>query len=643
MLAVLQADLQRQHVQQNDQTIKLTRQVEDLAKEYKLAQDAAKTGTPEEKSAFETYQKALASALPGVTQGTLAAVAAFQKQPPDTLAGSAAVMDICSSLSSALGGLSTAGGPPGAVLGALFSMVSMILTFFAPKPPSLISQIEALMRDLQAELEESAIRAGADAVRVFAEGCDYLMQPLEGGAVRSPVGLTEELKKFNLVEGNTITTMRTVRHWLLQAGNQNLDAWPLILQLHNDAYMHLTMTVTRLKLYAHDAERIKKYVGAPDPDPVKVKEWSTLQVEADVKFQNLKVNNTLASEFFNDALPIARKRGTYAIAFDGDKIYVVTGPWAFQTNKFTAVFNNTRSMSLTRPRQGVNSPSAAYDLWVLDSGSGRYLYHNRLNVRKRDLTDYEADYVGDPQGYVGQQFLDITATQSPDGTYVVYGTRNYAQGGALEAHTWNRDARTLVRQDWRPLTGTRLLQVRLATPLAVLPDDPEKDDMPPDLLQAGLIIYGTMEDSREIFVQTSKQFAVPIPMGSYTGIAVDSTFLWAYGRDGFVCATHASVMSCTAGKRSMPRWLGPPDKFNLSRVIDLSACEDGTLLISTPERLATTTYHVDFATPNIGEGQRLTVGAWEDFVGGNAAAHVQKLPMYGWPLLEHSMVAVAPR
>ena len=93
MLAVLQADLRRQHVQQNDQTSKLSKQVENLANEYKLAPEAAKTGTPEEKSAFETYQKALASALPGITQGTLAAVTAFQKQPPDTLAGSAAIMD----------------------------------------------------------------------------------------------------------------------------------------------------------------------------------------------------------------------------------------------------------------------------------------------------------------------------------------------------------------------------------------------------------------------------------------------------------------------------------------------------------------------------------------------------------------------
>ena len=56
--------------------------------------------------------------------------------------------------------------------------------------------------------------------------------------------LQAERKKFNLVEGNTITTIRTVRHWLLQAGNQNLDGWPEMLQLHNDAYMHLTMAVT---------------------------------------------------------------------------------------------------------------------------------------------------------------------------------------------------------------------------------------------------------------------------------------------------------------------------------------------------------------------------------------------------------------
>lgn len=619
----------------HDQVQQLKNQIQDLKSEYESARS-----NPDDD--FATYQNALAGALPGITQGTLAAVTAFQKQPPDALAGSAAVMDICSSLSSALGSLSTAGGPPGAVLGALFSMVSMILNFFAPKPPSLLSQIEALMRDLQAETEDSQIRSAADAVTVFAEGCSNMMQPTGDQGLRSPVELTEELKKFNLVEGNTITTMRTVRHWLMQLGNQDLGGWPEILQLHNDAYMHLTMTVTRVKLYAHDHKKIKKYVGDPNPDADKVKEWSDLQVQANVKFQNLKANNKLAADFFKQVLPIARKRGTFAIAFHNDKIYVATGTKVFDDNKWVSIFDRCRRMALTRPRQGVNMPSAVYDLWVLDAGDlTQYLYHNYLNIRKRVLTEYYADYVGDPQGKVGRLFLDVWPTQSNDGTYAVYGARDVAEGGGLEDYKWNRDAKTFDRLDWSPVTQNRMVQVRIAKPIAVLPDDPERDDMPAHL-KGGWIHYGTLENSKDIFVYADGpgQKTVPIPMDSYTGIAFDSYFLWVYGKDGIACATHASIMSCITNKRSTPRWLGPPTTNNMTDVIDLSPCEDSTLLVSTSGPLSTAVYRVDFATPNLEDKQRLTVDAWEHLWGGNGAAQVQKLPVYGWPLLERSIAAV---
>jgi hypothetical protein len=187
-----------------------------------------------------------------------------------------------------------------------------------------------------------------------------------------------------------------------------------------------------------------------------------------------------------------------------------------------------------------------------------------------------------------------------------------------------------------------MVEVRVAKPLAILPDDPDKDEMPAWLLKDGHILYGTLEGSTDIFVWHSvanTQAAVRIPMSSYSGIAVDPYFLWMYGRDGFACATHASVMSCVNKKCSMPRWLGPPDK-NISRVLDLSSCEDGTLLVCTPDRLANAVYHVDFKTPSLGDGQRLIIEQWENLAAGWGAAQVQKLPVFGWPLIERSVAAV---
>src|SRR5262245_3410583 len=102
------------------------------------------------------------------------------------------------------------------------------------------------------------------------------------------------------------------------------------------------------------------------------------------------------------------------------------------------------------------------------------------------------------------------------------------------------------------------------------------------------------------------QTSVRIPMSVYRGVAVDPYFLWMYGDHGFACAAHASVMSSVNKKRSMPRWLGPPDK-NIVPVLDLSSCEDGTLLVCTPDRLANAVYRVDLKTPSLGDGQRLII------------------------------------
>ena len=572
------------------ETQQLKEEIGNLRREYEEGREAAKSGTPEQKSAFALYQTALANGLPGITKGTLAAVTAFRQQPPDAIAGSAAVMDICSSLVSALSGLSTAGGPPGAVLGALFSMISMLLNFFAPKPPDLLEQIEKLMRDLGAEEKKSEVGAAGDAVKVYAEVCDRFMKPPEGGGVQDPDLLAEELNKVNLVEGNIVTTIRKVRNWLLEAGNQDLDGWPEILNLHCEVYMHLMLAVTKQNLYAHDTKRIKKYVGDPTPDPAKSQKWAKLQRRVKVKFENLQVNNTQTAGFLKKVVPVARKRGVFVIAYSGGNVHVASGPKAFQENRFgKTLFGHCRKMSITRPREGVNSPSAQYDIWVLDSGSGKYSYYSRLDTKKLALT-FDAYYVGPENSTVGKLFLDWWPVSGGGNTFTVYGARDYKQGGAVEAYTWNKDApKKFDRINWRPVTGPKMVQIRIAMPLAILPDDPDKDEMPEDLLKNDSIIYGTLEGSKDIFVfQGNMQADVRIPMSSYSGIAVDRYFLWMYGKDGFACATHASVMSCINKKRSMPNWLGPPAN-NIARVRDLSSCEDGTLLVSglDPDRLST--------------------------------------------------------
>jgi hypothetical protein len=53
-----------------------------------------------------------------------------------------------------------------------------------------------------------------------------------------------------------------------------------------------------------------------------------------------------------------------------------------------------------------------------------------------------------------------------------------------------------------------------------------------------------------------------------------------------------------------------------------------------------TVYQVDFKTASMPEGGRLSVEQWDTLVDGAGAAQVQKLPIFGWPLIGRSMAAV---
>lgn len=613
--------------------------IQKFKQEYQRDKAAAEAAgaTQEVKDAFKARQMALAEGLPALTKGTLAAVDVFSRTPVDPIAGSAAIMDICSTLASTLGALSTAGGPPGMLLGALFSMVSMILNFFLPKQPDLMERIEKLMRGLEAERNKSKIEAASDAVTTYSNVCDQFMKPASNGDVQDPRLLSDETKKFNLVEGNSMQAVRETQKWLEVAENQELDGWPEVLNLQCEVYVQLWLAITRQILYAHDAEKIKKYVGHPE-DPQKLKDWAKLQRKVYEEQVELTINDGLVSKFLKKIVPVARKRGIYAIAYSGGWSYATSGPKAFRENKFEQLWQHCRRMSITEPREGVNSPGAQYDIWVLDTWNEQ-LGHGHLDTRTRKLTG-AGDTLGG--GEVFKQFLDwwpVPVGGDPD-KLAFYGTRDWAQGGAIDRWEWNQNAKTFVNSGWRLLTNRLVSQVRLVSSPATLPDDPDKAEMPEKLSKGVSVIYGTLKDSTDIFVAFDDangwgdHRTVPIPMGAYTGIAVDRHFLWMYGPDGFACATHASVMSCCISKkRSMPLWLGNGNPDNIRGALDLSSCADGTLLVSTPTSLSTAVYHIDFKAPR-GEGMGLTYDTWESFQGGGGATQVQKLPIYGWQQLE---------
>ena len=206
---------------------------------------------------FEKTTENLAKALPNITKGTLTAITAFQKDDP--ISGSAAIMDICASLAPLLGGLSAAGGPPGMLVGAIFAMVGQILSFFAPKSESLTSQIETLLRKLQAEEVAQKIKAVHKNITNYASA-------LRNATGRISVALDQPglqirviiqiLRDLNPIEGPTITNYWQVTEWLEEEHNQSQDQWPTILAAVCQAYTDLLVTViTLLSLVSTDKMR----------------------------------------------------------------------------------------------------------------------------------------------------------------------------------------------------------------------------------------------------------------------------------------------------------------------------------------------------------------------------------------------------
>ena len=76
-------------------------------------------------------------------------------------------MDICVSIIPIFASLASAGGPAGALVGALFSVVGQILSYFAPKQPSVTDKIKEMLDHVQSENEIQRITAFGSSVAVY--------------------------------------------------------------------------------------------------------------------------------------------------------------------------------------------------------------------------------------------------------------------------------------------------------------------------------------------------------------------------------------------------------------------------------------------------------------------------------------------
>jgi hypothetical protein len=377
MLELMKAQQFLADVGLDDQHVDLLRS--EYEKELKRVEGLSKDD--KRRKEFEKNTENLAKALPNITKGTLTAITAFQKDDP--ISGSAAIMDICASLAPLLGGLSAAGGPPGMLVGAIFAMVGQILSFFAPKSESLTSQIETLMRKLQAEEVAQKIKAVHKNITNYASALrnatERISTALDQPGLQIRI-IKNIIKDVNPIEGNTITNYWEVTEWLMEDANQNQDQWPTILAAVCQAYTDLLVTViTLLSLVSTDKMRVQfdEAEKLPADEKPEVKRQLTgLRALAITRLIEYGASNETHRRTLKRLMSAAQNRGMlWYNGFGDGPLYAGTNIRQGRFGKPLASESKRMAVAVSRKDMGLPNPS--YHVFLLEPGAdprGRIYY-----------------------------------------------------------------------------------------------------------------------------------------------------------------------------------------------------------------------------------------------------------------------------
>lgn len=586
----------------------LSDSISEIEGEYEKAVALAndKKATEAEQKYGRDLGNAIAKSVPDIVKGALAAAAAFRKG--DTIAGCAAIMDICASAIPVLSSLFAAAGPEGALVGALFSVIGQILTFFAPKQPSLVEQIDKLLANYEAELKVADMKgvgysiAGYTAkLRLTCKAMPKVLAlPLKTEANANEFRRQMEALEIGLELGQqrlnapAFETWK-VAGWLTMTENQAKQRWPEVLGTWCQAYTDLVSAnmmfdclanpKTVSELLAATSETNKTTL--PDLPPLAKDHVHTLllrlQALTTAFSDDWKVWNNVALGVLKETMPAARDRGMYSMAADDQWFYDATGqkgnlPWNYKKNT-----GWMKRLTVVVPKGYVGSLTPKYDAFLsVTSGVSRHV----LDPLQGDLSD------GVPLTN-DSRFSDIWTLPSPDDPAGRYVYCAHDDGGSGSVELYSVDAKDKwTRVNWQPATKSGMMNIRAVThPPATLLDDPDRAAMadanakpPGPPLLGGVnhynsIHYGAMRASTDLYVIAFGDYGyVPAPEGwtHYSGIEVDPYYVWAFHEGGFACATHASVISCRQGKRPRPRWMVYGLNFGPNEILGENSVDGST-------------------------------------------------------------------
>ena len=661
-----------------------------LEKAWKAQEEIVKsqTATAEEKAAAQRYLNGLAKGLPALTAGIRDAYYGFSGGDP--LAGSAAIMDICATIASIGGAMSAAGGPPGALVGAIFSIVSMILRMFVKQQRSLTSQLEEIIRSLEAEQELQHLTVAQQAIGSF---IDTLMPA--GNDPSQPVKykwtMAEIDARLNVIEGPSINAIRGAAAWLGREKSQDLALWGNVLAAQCQAYVNymyaMTIAVTSLDL-----------TGLPDGGAI---------VEGKLT-RAFRSNDQNQLNFLRRIVPAAQNRGIVwhtgwsdtGQQTDVSHLLVrdtTTGDWkdlghsqykiavakrktigAEDANPYVAVFSAQADVNPNPvPTQAFRNRKIQRlylleGMWPLGSHSG---WHSIPNNHGSGF-----DMAATPGEKEHEVYLYLA-----NGSEIVRYTN---VGGATVSS--NPDPKVpesgdKTRFPW--VKGYTVDSVNVAAwPRTVDGYNPE------ELEDVKWVIYGSgvgPDGNRYIRMCYSNDPAncemrtLDTPGNAeFTGMAVDSTRFWIFTRGFIASVTHSDAkryalekiekakFDWTQGKRpKVPEWAEYtiPDEFrgsdndgNYHGLRDIAPCDDGTLLAvfrvkgSNQPRIycAAPSYERNagkLIIETVGRdhsGQKIVKSGWIRFDERDRegrANRVYKLPIFCWPMIERLTTVLEKR
>ncbi len=257
-------------------TQNLKDKIEKVREEYREAAEKGKSS-----KYHKDLADSIAKSVPLIVKGVYAATAAFKKG--DYITGSAAIMDICASVIPVFTSLFSAAGPAGALVGALFSLIGQILSFFAPQQPSLEEKIQKMLDHLKSEDQIQdmtavgySISSYTTSLRTKCMGIHKMEKPV---ALAGTVSLTSDSKTVTGT-GTTFTQTAEVGQWLLFDSDTSQKLYKID-AIANDTSLTLALPYVGTSMASSPVKQVRRSVTRRSIEEILAMPLTT-EPEADV-------------------------------------------------------------------------------------------------------------------------------------------------------------------------------------------------------------------------------------------------------------------------------------------------------------------------------------------------------------------------